>query len=151
MSRKDALLRLHQTLIARRNALQRKLMEELELTAAPADVTGDEAETAMGGAETEIHSQLAALESRELEQINLAIAAIRQGRYGLCHACGVKIPIARLNVLPFTQSCIDCQRAEEQLGSRSDRSRLYVNWETASEYEAARSEREIRLSDYEVE
>jgi len=116
MARNDALLKLHQSLLAKRSALLRKINEDLSLTHV-AEEGGDEADMAMDTEQHEIHSQLAALESRELHQIEQAIRQIRKGTYGTCESCNEKIPVSRLNALPFTSMCISCQRQEELVGS----------------------------------
>ena len=45
--------------------------------------------------------------------IETALAAIDQGRYGLCRVCGAQIGSARLEVDPAAERCIDCQTALE--------------------------------------
>lgn len=45
--------------------------------------------------------------------IETALAAIDQGRYGLCRACGAQIGSARLEAEPAAERCIDCQTAVE--------------------------------------
>ncbi len=60
--------------------------------------------------------QIAALD-RHVHRVRLveaALAAIDQGRYGLCRACGVQIGSARLEAEPAAERCIDCQTAVEQ-------------------------------------
>jgi len=43
---------------------------------------------------------------------------MKQGQYGrLGEGCGVSIPLARLNALPYATLCIDCQREAEKYGS----------------------------------
>jgi DnaK suppressor protein len=44
------------------------------------------------------------------------LVRIRNGSYGECEGCGNKIPLARLNALPYATSCIECQRAAEISG-----------------------------------
>jgi RNA polymerase-binding protein DksA len=60
--------------------------------------------------------QIVALD-RHVHRVRLveaALAAIDQGRYGLCRACGVQIGSARLEAEPAAERCIDCQTAVEQ-------------------------------------
>lgn len=45
--------------------------------------------------------------------IETALAAIDQGRYGLCHVCGEQIGGARLNAEPAAERCIGCQTTLE--------------------------------------
>jgi DnaK suppressor protein len=53
-------------------------------------------------------------EKRKLHQINDAIDRIEEGAYGQCEECGVKIPKARLKVLPFAKFCVECQEKMER-------------------------------------
>ena len=53
-------------------------------------------------------------EKRKLAQIDDAIERIEDNSYGLCEDCGVKIPKARLKVLPFAKYCIECQEKTER-------------------------------------
>ena len=117
MARKDALLRLHSRLVARRDALRKALNGEMDMRefAALNDV-GDNVDAAVDTANDEISSQLVEIESRELGQIERALERIVQGVYGRCEFCGGKIAEARLNALPYTNSCIDCQRENERNG-----------------------------------
>jgi DnaK suppressor protein len=145
MSRKDALLRLHQRLTAQRDELRRKIAEDLGIAFSPDDGTNDLGETAHHVEQTELHTQLAALESRELRSIDHAIKMIRVGRYGLCDACQKAIPISRLQALPFTQYCIECQRKAETDDDFA--AELSANWASAMEFERRSSDPELSLSD----
>jgi DnaK suppressor protein len=42
---------------------------------------------------------------------------MRAGQYGLCEVCNGKIPMARLNALPYATMCIECQRDLERSGA----------------------------------
>jgi DnaK suppressor protein len=53
-------------------------------------------------------------EKRKLAQIDDALDRIEENTYGLCEECGVKIPKARLKVLPFAIFCVDCQEKNER-------------------------------------
>ncbi len=89
---------------------------------------GDSADMANDDVERELSSQLASLESQELEQTEAAILALREGRYGTCEECHNAIPISRLQALPHSTTCIECQRSEER-GGRKKGAR--TNWTTA--------------------
>ncbi len=144
MSRKDALLRLYDRLVAERESLRLKLAEDMGLTYAADDGINDLAETAQLVEQTELHTQLAALESREIREIDAAIDKIRDGSYGQCEHCQKAIPIARLQALPFTPTCVDCQRKRERRGSHDE---FEANWASAMEYERRSVDRELSLSD----
>ena len=53
-------------------------------------------------------------EKRKLAQIDDALYRIEENTYGLCEECGVKIPKARLKVLPFAIFCVECQEKNER-------------------------------------
>ena len=74
-------------------------------------------DAALDAAQDEISSKLAEVESRELANIEVALERMRGGKYGLCEICNGKIPLARLNALPYATSCIECQRATENAGA----------------------------------
>src|SRR6266481_7475799 len=113
MARRDALLRLHKTLLARRTGLRKALAGELaDLRKFKSD-SGDSADVAFDAGSEEIATQLAELEARELSQIERALARIKQGTYGSCELCQIKIPVARLNILPYSTTCVRCQREME--------------------------------------
>lgn len=146
MSRKDALLRLHRSLMMKRNALRRQLVSELDQTHSHDSGAGDVIDVAADGSQNEIHSQLAAFESRELDQIERAIELIRKGRYGSCEYCGGRIPVARLKALPFTTSCIGCQQRSE---TRRFNFEDDGDWEKIRDFEP--EDREISLGDIEID
>jgi DnaK suppressor protein len=153
MARKDALLRLHARLVSRRDALRKALSGDLDsLHAYNATFeVGDNGDAAVDTANDEINSQLAELESRELEQIERALDRIVRGAYGKCEFCQEKIAEARLNALPYTNSCIECQRENERSGGRmsyvtSDADR----WAKIRD-DSHDSDGEVNLSDFEVD
>lgn len=43
-----------------------------------------------------------------LDLIEAALTRIQDGTYGICESCGKSIPKVRLNVLPYTATCIHC-------------------------------------------
>src|SRR6266849_5658121 len=152
MARRDALLRLHKTLLARRTALRKALAGELaDLRNNFKSDTGDSADVAFDTGSDEIATQLAELEARELSQIERALARIKQGIYGTCEHCQGKIPVARLNALPYSTTCIECKREMENYpgweGGPGGR-----DWEKV--YDAGsplEEEREIKLSEIEMD
>ncbi len=148
MARKDALLRLHKRLVTQRNDLREKLRGEIKLTRSGAG-TSDVADLAADDAEQEISSQLAAFEWRELAKVERAIEAIREGHYGTCDVCGRKIPIARLQALPYTSSCVDCQRQQEQTGGGY--ANADADWESAIEFQSRQNDTELTLSDIDID
>jgi len=155
MARKDALLRLHSRLVARRDALRKALNGDLDgfRQFAALNVVGDNVDAAVDTANDEICSQLVEIESRELGQIEHALQRIVDGVYGRCEFCNSKIAEARLNALPYTNSCIDCQRENERLGQAfgagADDQRWAKIYDKPSDDSDADSD--IRLSDFEMD
>ena len=41
---------------------------------------------------------------------------MKAGEYGVCEVCSKKIPMARLDALPYATMCIECQREIERNG-----------------------------------
>ena len=147
MSRSDALLRLHERLVARCDELRKKLsLDDANTEAKDASRlnVGDLGDVASEGAVNELNSQLASIETRELFFVQRAILKIREGRYGTCEDCDGPIPIARLNALPYSVMCVDCQRTQEELGTSEAEE---VDWDKACDYENRFSEREITFDD----
>lgn len=123
MARKDALLNLRTILVRRRDALRSALAGDLSLLRElRSESPGDLVDAALDSSHDEISSQLAEVESRELASIENALERMRAGQYGTCEYCGGKIPMARLNALPYATMCIGCQRDAERSGSFSPRS-----------------------------
>src|SRR4051794_10612553 len=155
MARKDALLRLHARLVARRDALRKALTGDFESyrELAAQDVVGDNVDAAVDTANDEISSQLVEIESRELGQIEHALKRIVQGAYGRCEYCGGKIAEARLNALPYTNSCIDCQRENERTGQYFRPGADSARWEKVDykSLDDSDGEADIRLSDFEMD
>ncbi|MGH9027326.1 MAG: TraR/DksA C4-type zinc finger protein [Acidimicrobiia bacterium] len=56
----------------------------------------------------------AASERQTVEDIDDAIARMDAGKYGVCVSCGARIPVARLEVIPWTELCVDCKARGER-------------------------------------
>lgn len=114
MSRKDAIKKLHEQLIRRRDALHSALEGDLSLLRElHQERTGDVLDAAADTVQDELNSQLIEAESRELGAINEAIGRIRSGCYGNCEGCGKPIPLTRLRAIPYAADCIGCRRKSE--------------------------------------
>ena len=112
MARRDALLRLHKRLSAQRDHLKTQLQSQRRRSHHH-DECGDLGDASVEGVEHEIDCQLTALEARELRKIEAAIVAMQEGYYGRCVICEKQIPVARLNALPHTTTCVSCQQEAE--------------------------------------
>jgi DnaK suppressor protein len=151
MARREALLRLHKTLVGRRDELRERLGGDrfLDVSARTGESLGDAADMAFETGSDEVNSQLAQLESRELVQIEAAIQKLKQGTYGLCEGCLKKIPVQRLNALPFSTMCIECQRELEEYGSIEGRGSK-GNWDKVSD-SFGMDEKNLHISDLEFD
>jgi len=152
MARRDALLRLHKSLLVRREDLRKKLADDLAFlrTFKTADSTGDSADVAFEAGSDEMTSQLAEFDSRELVQIDRALDRLKQGTYGVCECCASKIPVRRLNALPYSTLCIECQREMEKYPNWNDRE--HGNWEKVYDTPSSlEDQREVNLSDIEID
>ncbi|HET6858665.1 MAG TPA: TraR/DksA C4-type zinc finger protein [Streptomyces sp.] len=47
---------------------------------------------------------------RVLTEVEAAVARVQDGSYGTCRTCRKSIPVERLEILPYTPSCVPCQR-----------------------------------------
>jgi DnaK suppressor protein len=118
MARKDALVNLRAILVRRRDALRSALAGDLSLLKElRSESPGDVIDAAYDSAQDEISSQLAEVESRELANIENALERMKAGQYGQCEVCGGRIPMARLDALPYATMCIECQREVERSGT----------------------------------
>lgn len=59
---------------------------------------------------------LSLMENEEgtLEAIEAALERMEDDTYGQCEECGVKIPKARLNAIPYTPVCVKCAQQVER-------------------------------------
>jgi DnaK suppressor protein len=113
MARKEALGKLRDVLLLRREALRRALDGDLSMLQSLSQEGGDVMDAAMDTAQDEISSQLVEVESRELSQIEDALNRFKDGLYGDCEICSKPIPIARLQAVPYAVTCIECARNQE--------------------------------------
>jgi DnaK suppressor protein len=58
--------------------------------------------------EQEFTLSLMANEEDTLNRIEAALERIEDGSYGVCEECGIAIPKARLNAIPYTPFCVKC-------------------------------------------
>jgi len=119
MARKDAISKLKDTLVHRRNALRRALAGDLSLLQElHQQKTGDILDAAADTVQDELNSQILEVESRELAAIEEAIERAERGEYGICEDCGKPIPLTRLRAIPYATDCIACRRKSEMTNDR---------------------------------
>jgi DnaK suppressor protein len=79
----------------------------------PGDVQFDE-ESGEGdtlAVERERDLALSAQASAAVEEIDIALAKIKEGTYGVCEQCHNTIPKERLRALPYAALCVQCKSA----------------------------------------
>ena len=71
--------------------------------------TGDEADRAADRIDGTLLTSLSEVSSRRLTLIDNALERIKNGKYGICRACGQEIAQGRLEAIPYAALCITCQ------------------------------------------
>jgi len=62
----------------------------------------------------EINFILSDRERAKIKEIDDALARLADASYGICEECGLEIGEERLDALPFTRVCRDCQQERER-------------------------------------
>jgi DnaK suppressor protein len=62
----------------------------------------------------EINFILSDRERVKIKQIDDALGRLEEGSYGVCESCGLEIAGERLEAMPFTRLCRDCQQDQER-------------------------------------
>jgi RNA polymerase-binding protein DksA len=105
----------------------------------------DEMDVARSLSEVDTHAALFDRARERLSAIDAAIARLGAGVYGTCARCGDEIPLARLQVIPFAQYCVDCQN-EANIEARTGQGGLAkpfaVRWSGAEELSSAEESEE---------
>ncbi|OGB31150.1 MAG: conjugal transfer protein TraR [Burkholderiales bacterium RIFCSPLOWO2_12_FULL_61_40] len=109
---KAILLQQRASFLAQLASLRGGVMGRVE---ASADHFGQhEDSTAQTATERELEFALDDHESKELAAVDAALQRIEDGTYGQCTACGITIPLARLQAAPEAERCIACQQKAEK-------------------------------------
>lgn len=82
--------------------------------ALPDDGIQDLADKAASAYSKELNFSLSDGERNLLMQIEEAFNRMKDGSYGTCTNCGTVIGEKRLNAVPWTPFCIDCQELQEK-------------------------------------
>jgi DnaK suppressor protein len=62
----------------------------------------------------EISLLLSDRERLKIQQVDDALDRIGDSSYGVCESCGLEIAEERLDAMPFTRLCHDCQQEQER-------------------------------------
>jgi RNA polymerase-binding transcription factor DksA len=98
-----------------REALEQERRFRIEQLAQPGTTPA-----AQGDALGEVHAIVMAGARRALADIDAALEAMREGRYGRCDACHGPIPWRVLRAVPRTRLCCACRPAEDGAGTARD-------------------------------
>jgi DnaK suppressor protein len=99
--------------------LKTRLLEEMQLESkAEREGNKDEGldtyDLASEERDREINFILSDRERNKVKNIDDALERMQEGSYGVCDACGLEIAEERLEAMPFTRLCRDCQQDEER-------------------------------------
>jgi DnaK suppressor protein len=98
---------------------QNQLLESFERdkaagNALPDDGIQDLADKAASAYSKELNFSLSDAERNLLMLIEEAFTRVKNGTYGICTNCGNAIGEKRLQAVPWTPFCIDCQELQEK-------------------------------------
>ena len=84
--------------------------EKVRLSEGSAERSPDPSEADGGSMAFELEKELTLDENTKylLNQVEHALYLIKKKKYGICENCGVAIPVARLEALPYSTNCRDC-------------------------------------------
>jgi len=114
-SRKKFLVKVHEHL----QEMKAKLLSEID-TELRAEREGNKDEgmdtydLASEERDREINFILSDRERVKIKQIDDALERIDDGTYGVCESCGLEVAEERLDAMPFTRLCRDCQQEQER-------------------------------------
>lgn len=75
----------------------------------------DTADRATEIAEQDLALSLLGSVAGTLEQIEAALQRIEDGSYGRCVKCEARIPVARLEAIPYTPCCVKCAARQDRV------------------------------------
>lgn len=83
-------------------------------SAQPDDGIQDLADKAASAYSKELNFSLSDTERKMLVAIDEALTRVKTGEYSVCTNCGATIGEKRLQAIPWTPHCIDCQELQEK-------------------------------------
>jgi DnaK suppressor protein len=105
-------------LVARRTALRDEIKTKLNTQDDPAlmglhNRMDDMDDWAVADLETAMDVAEVSRDAAELQEVEAALARIKDNSYGTCLECGAPIPLPRLDASPMAGRCIACQERLE--------------------------------------
>ena len=113
---KDFIVQMEENLVEMKREIYSQLAHENEEFRALIEDTGpkDLADIASSDIDRNTLEALEMVEMRRLNLIDAALARIQNEKYGVCMSCGKKIPVARLEAIPYAVLCVGCKSSEER-------------------------------------
>ena len=113
--RKAFLKKARDTLEEMRAQLLRSVQQDLnEVRDASKDEGMDTYDLASDARDKEINLILGDRDREKVQAIDEALGRVTDGSYGICESCESEIAEARLQALPFTRLCVNCQADRER-------------------------------------
>ncbi|MGH7923331.1 MAG: TraR/DksA family transcriptional regulator [Candidatus Binatus sp.] len=113
--RKKFLAKAREQLLATKNKLLGEIDSELRAEREGNKDEGMDAyDLASEERDREINFILSDRERVKLTQIDDALERLDAGAYGVCDSCGLEIAEERLEAMPFSRLCRDCQQDQER-------------------------------------
>jgi len=109
-------LKIRERLIRKRSELMKLIRSSQSVEREAADLTfSNEIDLASSLEGREMTFQLSSRDRNELKLMEDTLFRINKGEYGKCETCEKKISMKRLQIMPLTALCIECQEASERL------------------------------------
>ena len=109
-------LKIKERLMGKRSDLLKLIQSSKSLERDVGDITfSNEIDLASSLEGREMVFQLTSRDRNELRLIEEAVFRINEGTYGACESCEKKISLKRLQIMPLTSLCIECQEAAENV------------------------------------
>jgi len=88
-----------------------RCLEEISIETSP-----DTLEQLQSARERELAIRRLEADSGRIHDVTHALQRIREGTYGCCASCEAEIAMKRLNAVPWTVYCLECQRIADEKG-----------------------------------
>ena len=110
------IIKIRGRLIAKRTELMKLIRSSQSVEREAGDLTfSNEIDLASSLEGREMTFQLSSRDRNELKLMEDTLFRINNGDYGKCETCDKKISMKRLQIMPLTALCIECQEAAELL------------------------------------
>ena len=111
-----AVLKIRERLLVNRAELLKMIQASQSIERDAGDLTfSNEIDLASSLEGREMTFQLTSRDRNEFKLIEETLFRINNGSYGECESCEKKITLKRLQIMPLTTLCIECQEAAENL------------------------------------